>query len=448
MSLLGAKRTLSSRRVAAPVGSNSTIRYPGTSFRHFTPISALPAKDFRIGQDRLASRCRQGCDTVCCGARVSVTPSGHERLSYASDNTGLTSVRYSAGLRRGGKAVAPLENLQSLFHLRPRGVPRCGVQLCSRDEVIEAAPSSSRFRVQTPHGLFRRPSLFHILAPIVRRLIACYIPSSAWSLIMPMRFTLTFGAIALYASAIFVGDAAAQTCTPPRPGLIGWWDADAATGTEVLDLKGQNRGSMIGGVRVVSGPRAPGPRKFERAFHFDGTGFIGMKNPPALQFGRGPFSLEAWFASERGEAEYPHIISKSNYPQSAPGAGYWIRLTPDGKTVEFFVGETLGAADFPRVRISAPAGPGVWHHVVGSRDAEGVAKLYVDGDVAGSERIDRTFSVGADTPFTVGAWNERFGIRNYAFSGYITDISAYDVALGANEVRALFTAPKCRGLGG
>lgn len=236
--------------------------------------------------------------------------------------------------------------------------------------------------------------------------------------------------------------AGAQTCTPVRPGLVSWWDSRALSGTTAADRRGANPGTVVGGVTVVRKPTVPGPREFETALAFDGTGFISMGNAPAFQFGTNPFSLEAWFAADRGGQSIRHIFSKSNYPVSNPGAGYWIRLTPNAEAIEFFIGETVGVPDFPRTRITVPVSPGVWHQVVGTRDATGNMELYLDGKLRGQDKIDPTFSVDAPTPFTLGAWNERFGPSHY-FSGLMNDISVYARALTSNEVNALFTSPKC-----
>ena len=186
----------------------------------------------------------------------------------------------------------------------------------------------------------------------------------------------------------------AQTCTPIRPDLLSWWDAGRTAESQARDLSGRNPGSMNGGVRVVADPGLPGPRNLPYAFQFDGSGYIDV-GKQAFQFGTKPFSLEAWFASARGSAQVPHLISKSNYPVDHPGAGYWIRLSPDGQQIEFFIGETLGLPGFPNVRITSPVSPGVWHHVVGTKDAAGSVKMYLDGRPVGSDNIPPAFSVNS-----------------------------------------------------
>jgi hypothetical protein len=241
-----------------------------------------------------------------------------------------------------------------------------------------------------------------------------------------------------------VGEVAAQTCTPPRAGLIGWWNAQAASATIVTDLKNGSPGSIAGGVAIVRGSTIIGSERFGSAFHFDGSGFITPGNQAAFQFGMRPFSLETWFRWDGAGSSVSNLVRKSNYPASNPGAGYWIRMDQRAQVLEFFVGETVGHINFPRTSMSTKVRLGIWHHVVGTKDNFGNMNLYLDGQQADQEKkIDPTFNVNADTPFTVGAWNDpSLGPREF-FSGYMNEISVYNRSLTANEVEALFIAPKC-----
>src|SRR5262249_39551930 len=127
------------------------------------------------------------------------------------------------------------------------------------------------------------------------------------------------------------------------------------------------------------------------------------------------------------------------------GAGYWVRIGQEERLLEFFVGETLGPGSFPgypRVSLKTGVNPGAWHHVVATKDHLGNVALFLDGHLSASGKIDQTLHGNADTPFTIGAWNERFGPQAF-FSGVIHEVSVYDRALRATEVRALFYAPPC-----
>jgi len=224
-----------------------------------------------------------------------------------------------------------------------------------------------------------------------------------------------------------------QSCVQPPSGLISWWSADIVSGTKVSDISNGNIGTIVGGVTIV-------PMEAGSAFKFDGSsGYISMGNPVSLNFGTGPFSLEAWFNWDGGgNSGALNIMRKSNYPVSGPGAGYWLRIGRDSNVIEFSVGATTGP-DGQSV-MTAPISSGVWHHVVATKDSSGALKLYVDGKSEGTViRLASGAEATSEAPFTIGAWDDRFGITEL-FPGTIDESSVYNRALSASEVQNLFNA--------
>ncbi|MBI4087521.1 MAG: LamG domain-containing protein [Candidatus Liptonbacteria bacterium] len=201
-------------------------------------------------------------------------------------------------------------------------------------------------------------------------------------------------------------------------GLVSEWNGDSVSGGAATDAFGGHNGSIIGGVSVVSG-------KTGKAFRFDGkTGYITVGNPKDLNFGTRPFAIEADFNWDGGgKSSALNIVRKSNYPGSGPGSGYWLRIGRENKTIEFSVGATTGPEG--QSLITAPLAPGVWHHVTASKDYSGAVKLYVDGKSRGTAlREAKNTQSTSEAPFTLGAWNDRFGVTEL-FSGAIEDVSVY-----------------------
>ena len=222
-----------------------------------------------------------------------------------------------------------------------------------------------------------------------------------------------------------------SSCTPPPSGLVGWWSADLASGTTVPDIGGKRNGTISGGVTIV-------PMEVGNAFKFDGSsGRISMENPGHLNFGTGPFSLEAWFNwNGGGGTAANNIIRKSDYPVSGPGSGYWLRV--GSGTLEFSVGATTGPDG--QSLVTAPISTGAWHHAVAVRDDSGAVKLYVDGQAQGTVvRQASSANSTSETPFTIGAWDDRFGVTEF-FNGQIDEIAVYNRALSASGARSLFEA--------
>lgn len=208
-----------------------------------------------------------------------------------------------------------------------------------------------------------------------------------------------------------------QSCASPLSGLVSWWNGDTFLG------------AAKGGVAI-----AP-DGKVGNAFKFNGSGSINMGNPANLNFGTGPFSLEAWFNwNGGGGTSANNIIRKSNYGPGA-GSGYWLRVGA-GK-LEFSVGATTQAEG--QTIITAPISVGVWHHAVGVKDASGSVKLYVDGESRGTilRQAPSTESTSGAS-FMIGAW-DGFGISEF-FYGLIDEVAVYNRALSASEVQAIFNA--------
>src|SRR5258708_4970267 len=159
------------------------------------------------------------------------------------------------------------------------------------------------------------------------------------------------------------------TCAPPPKGLIGWWAADKASASIASDIADGNPGSMTGGVTIIAVSTTIWQKG--SAFAFDGSGFINMADSPSLNFGTtDPFSLEGWFNWGDGGDSVQNIVRKSNFPVTAPGAGYWVRILRDSSVLDFFTGETVGT-DLPsgsvttRVtpRVAPPFAPTRHNHV-------------------------------------------------------------------------------------
>ncbi|MBI2625379.1 MAG: LamG domain-containing protein [Candidatus Nealsonbacteria bacterium] len=230
------------------------------------------------------------------------------------------------------------------------------------------------------------------------------------------------------------GSPVAQSCVPVLSGLISWWRGDTAE-----DYFGENNGTIIGGVNIASG-------EVGNAFKFDGSsGYINMGNPANLNFGTGPFSLEAWFnwTGEGAGQVVNNIIRKSNYGPDA-GSGYWLRI---GQQLEFSVGATT-QSDGQSI-ITTPISAREWHHAVATKDSLGRIQLYVDGQSQGTILRQAANSQSTSgSSFTIGAWNDQ---RSEFFHGLIDEVSVYNRALSESEARSLFeagSAGKCSSLSG
>ena len=209
-----------------------------------------------------------------------------------------------------------------------------------------------------------------------------------------------------------------QSCAPLPSSLVSWVD-DTLSGSS-------------GGVTIATG-------KVGNALKFDASGgYVTDENSEKLNFGTGPFSLETWFNWDGGGSSKGNIIRKANYPVSGDGAGYWLAISKDSGTLEFFAGETVGNPGKARGSVSLPISSGVWYHVAATRNGNGTMSLYINGQLKGAAEAANA-NTTSPAPFTLGAWDDRFGITEL-FSGLIDEVSVYNRALTSSEVQAIFNA--------
>ncbi len=209
----------------------------------------------------------------------------------------------------------------------------------------------------------------------------------------------------------------AQSCAPVPSGLVTW-------------INGESMSGAVGGASSV-------PGKIGNAYKFNGTGaYINLGNPANLNFGTGPFSLEAWFNWD-GTGNYSalNIIRKSNYGPD-PGSGYWVRIGRDSKTIEFSVGATIKSEG--QTLISAPITPNAWHYVVATRDTNDNVKLYIDGESRGSviRQVSKAQSTSPSS-FAIGGWDDQ---HSEFFPGLIDEVSVYNRALDSSEIQTIYAA--------
>jgi len=234
---------------------------------------------------------------------------------------------------------------------------------------------------------------------------------------------------ALAVSSFIIVHGGSNAFAQQSSGLVSRWNGDAASGTTAKDISGGNNGTLAGGVSVVSGQSG-------KAFQFDGSsGRISMGNPGNLNFGTGPFSLEARFMWDGGGPNVNNIIRKSNYGPGI-GSGYWMRIAKYNKTIEFSVGATVQSEG--QTLITSPITSGVWHQVIATRDSSDTVKLYVDGQSTGA--VVRQASQAQSTSgsaFALGFWPDQ---NSEFFSGLIQEAAVYNRALDAGEVKAAYAA--------
>jgi hypothetical protein len=164
------------------------------------------------------------------------------------------------------------------------------------------------------------------------------------------------------------------------------------------------------------------------ALKFDGQGQYAETDGPVLDT-TGSYSVSAWVTLDSLPGNYATAVSQDTRRQASPfylqyGHGAFAFSTP---------GEQ-------RARLEMTPEPGRWYHLVGVRDgASNEIRLYVDGKPAATATGGPAY--GSTGPLAVGRaqWG---GVNTDFWDGAVDEVHAYDKALTAEEVSALYTEEK------
>jgi hypothetical protein len=197
--------------------------------------------------------------------------------------------------------------------------------------------------------------------------------------------------------------------------------------TTTYSLTGSASGSLINGVGYSSGNGG--------SWNFDGVDDrIQSFNFTALGFDV-PWTFGCWFNTTATHAVNVGIITLSFFPN--------LMMAPSGIV---YLWNSIGTA--PNTGFSYPTLPstntyndGNWHHIVGSYNTGGLAKLYVDGKLINSASYApngvRAIYSGVDLG------EERNNGFRY-FNGKITSGFVYNRELSASEILQNFNAQRTR----
>lgn len=232
------------------------------------------------------------------------------------------------------------------------------------------------------------------------------------------------------------------SCVAPPAGLVSWWPGDG----DASDIIGGNEGSALYSADFV-------PGKVGSAFRLDGVDDrVQVADSPSLDI-TGDITLDAWFRSDGPNGGM--IINKEN-PAGPVRTGYALHVNPP------FPASSAATANSVAVNFFSPTGDhvgvnsrvsgdltnyndGVFHHIAGTYSvADGVARLYVDGQLLGTSTQASIASIGTnDLPLIIGA---RDG-SPLPFAGLIDEVEIFNRALSAAEIQGIFnagSAGKCK----
>jgi Concanavalin A-like lectin/glucanases superfamily/Immunoglobulin I-set domain len=257
---------------------------------------------------------------------------------------------------------------------------------------------------------------------------------------LQVRLSPWTAAMALLAILSLFGPAspcAQAGCVSPPGGLVGWWPGEG----DATDRLGVNNGTTQGGVGYAPGETG-------QAFLFDGSsGYVTFAANSSLNAGLGGgMTIECWM--KPGDLSRGSIVAEWNDGVGHVGMQLQISVPELGGLGSVFANilDTSGADHFIA---SAPGilTPNGFQHIAVTYDkTTGAATIYYNGVAAANQNF------GAITPqtsyaFYLGARKSGPGTGEF-YQGLLDEVSLYDRALSAAEIRAIYnagTAGKCAG---
>lgn len=214
-----------------------------------------------------------------------------------------------------------------------------------------------------------------------------------------------------------------RSCAPQPSGLINWWRGEG----DAADQVGSANGTLL------NGASASATGKVGQGFILDGVDDVVDFGTDAGNFGTNDFSVEFWVKTTSTRVEA--VLGKRDI---CTWADQWDIRMGNGSGM---LGVEISSYD-PKARfwlLTPPVNDGNWHHIVLVRmRTEG--KFYVDGKCTVTRHAAAVANLSNGTSFTIGA-GACVGVDGtYPFTGQMDEVSLYNRALCAYEIRELYDA--------
>ncbi len=222
---------------------------------------------------------------------------------------------------------------------------------------------------------------------------------------------------------IAAGARATPVPPPGRPGLtgIGHWTLDEGSGTTAADRSGGAPLTLTGGAGWTPGLSGS-------ALALNGQNQAAGTSAKVIDTEGTNYSVSAWVRFNRVDGAFQTIASQDGDQVSA----FFLQYSGADRRLAF----SFAGARSLATTVGEPTA-GRWYHVVGVRDiTAGKLMVYVDGQLAGSLGVLGSTDTSTG-PFVVG--RGKFGGKPVDYlDGAVDDVRAYDRALTAADVTALF----------
>jgi RNA polymerase sigma-70 factor, ECF subfamily len=254
----------------------------------------------------------------------------------------------------------------------------------------------------------------------------------------------TIAIAAAVAAALALGYVWFRPAAPPAPrhvtarspaampaalarGVVGYWTFDDGPGSAVARDRSGNRNDCLLQKLDPAADWTDGPLGGAISFH--DNGWLECTHSDALGRLRGEITISLWIMRTGTRNHVRALVSRQLGDRSRDH--FHFGFSDDQLVLR---SQTEGKSTYAPF----PARRGQWFHVAATRTADGVARLYVDGEEVRRKQTDSLPFGGGTTPLIIGGGvNSPDATVKENLEGVIDELLIYDRALPPEEVAAL-----------
>jgi len=219
---------------------------------------------------------------------------------------------------------------------------------------------------------------------------------------------------------------------------VGVWNFDegeydtCSDGKDVCDLSSfDNNGEIIGAVLYNSyktDEKTPSGKGYALNFHGHND-YIIIGNEDIYNNLTDSVTVSAWIYSRENDW-YQYIVSND---RDCCGIyrGYSLFVCWDRPAFQIWGSDSQRHRVYSQKTVSLNK----WYHVVGTFNGKEL-KIYLDGELAGTESFEGQIAAPASYNLVIGALG--YHPQTYSLNGLLEDVRIYGVALNSSEVRKLY----------
>ena len=213
------------------------------------------------------------------------------------------------------------------------------------------------------------------------------------------------------------------------PSLLAWWKLDEGAGTNVVDWSGHDHHGTLAGDPQWTGGYAGG------ALAFDGDGdYVDFATPSDLYLPEN-YTYCAWFkvgTNIYGNSGAQYLLCIGSRSDLVLGIEDGVSIDGDLSLHYYDTAPGFHAVGVDQIVWNSDA----WHMVAATKDAASGHKIYLDGELKGSDSNTNEDNYATTRLISIGArgWTNP---KVAFFNGKLDEVRIYDKALTENEIKEL-----------